>query len=65
MSGKLEPNIKALAALGIFPALFPQRRAAGPLDTPELSIHWDGENLTESPGAVRADAPDGDPVEAV
>ena len=23
MSGKLEPNIKALAALGIFPALFP------------------------------------------
>ena len=32
--------------------------------TPELSIHWDGENLTESPGAVRADAPDGDPVEA-
>lgn len=33
--------------------------------TPELSIHWDGETLTESPGATRADAPDGDPVEAV
>ena len=33
--------------------------------TPELSVHWDGERLTESPGATRADAPDGDPVEAV
>ena len=33
--------------------------------TPELSIHWDGESLTEGPGATRADAPDGDPVEAV
>jgi DNA polymerase len=31
--------------------------------TPELSIHWDGERLTESPGATRADAPDGDPIE--
>jgi DNA polymerase len=31
--------------------------------TPELSIHWDGHALTESPGAVRADAPDGDPIE--
>ncbi|MDQ3144073.1 MAG: UdgX family uracil-DNA binding protein [Pseudomonadota bacterium] len=31
--------------------------------TPELSIHWDGEALTESPGAARADGPDGDPVE--
>jgi DNA polymerase len=31
--------------------------------TPELSIHWDGETLTQSPGATRADAPDGDPVE--
>jgi DNA polymerase len=31
--------------------------------TPELSIHWDGEALAESPGATRADAPDGDPVE--
>ena len=31
--------------------------------TPELSIHWDGERLTESPGATRAEAPDGDPIE--
>jgi uracil-DNA glycosylase len=31
--------------------------------TPELSIHWDGQKLSESPGATRADAPDGDPVE--
>jgi uracil-DNA glycosylase len=31
--------------------------------TPEVCIHWDGEVLTESPGATRADAPDGDPVE--
>jgi DNA polymerase len=31
--------------------------------TPELSIHWDGETLTQSPGATRAEAPDGDPVE--
>jgi probable DNA metabolism protein len=33
--------------------------------TPELSIHWDGETLTESPGAQKSDAPDGDPVEDV
>ncbi|MBV9843145.1 MAG: UdgX family uracil-DNA binding protein [Sphingomonadaceae bacterium] len=31
--------------------------------TPELSIHWDGEALQEGPGAARADAPDGDPLE--
>jgi len=31
--------------------------------TPELSIHWDGDTLTEGPGATRADAPDGDPIE--
>jgi len=31
--------------------------------TPELSIHWDGEALTEGPGATRAEAPDGDPLE--
>ncbi|HEX7782604.1 MAG TPA: UdgX family uracil-DNA binding protein [Sphingobium sp.] len=31
--------------------------------TPELSVHWDGETLTEGPGATRADAPEGDPVE--
>ena len=33
--------------------------------TPELSIHWDGETLSEGPGATRADAPDGDPLEAM
>jgi len=33
--------------------------------TPALSIHWDGETLTEGPGAARADAPAGDPVEEV
>lgn len=33
--------------------------------TPELSIHWDGETLCEGPGASRADAPEGDPVEEV
>ncbi|HEX8667169.1 MAG TPA: UdgX family uracil-DNA binding protein [Allosphingosinicella sp.] len=31
--------------------------------TPALCVHWDGERLTESPGATRADAPSGDPVE--
>ncbi len=31
--------------------------------TPELSLHWDGTTLHEAPGAVRADAPDGDPLE--
>ena len=33
--------------------------------TPALSLHWDGEILSEGPGAARADAPDGDPLEAV
>ena len=33
--------------------------------TPDLSVHWDGERLTEGPGATRRDAPDGDPVEEV
>ena len=31
--------------------------------TPELSVHWDGETLSESPGADRAQAPDGDGLE--
>ena len=31
--------------------------------TPELCMHWDGE-LNFSPGVTRADAPDGDPLEA-
>lgn len=33
--------------------------------TPELSLHWDGETLSEGPGASKADAPQDDPVEAV
>ena len=31
--------------------------------TPELSVHWEGERLVEGPGATRAEAPSGDPVE--
>lgn len=31
--------------------------------TPELSIHWDGKRLSEGPGATRAEAPSGDPLE--
>ena len=31
--------------------------------TPETSLHWDGMMLTEGPGATRADAPAGDPLE--
>ncbi|MGN6277661.1 MAG: UdgX family uracil-DNA binding protein [Sphingomonas sp.] len=33
--------------------------------TPELSLHWDGATLAEGPGASKADAPEGDPIEAV
>ena len=33
--------------------------------TPELTIHWDRHTLTEGPGATKADAPQGDPVEDV
>jgi probable DNA metabolism protein len=33
--------------------------------TPELSLHWDGKRLTQGPGASKADAPEGDPVEEV
>ena len=33
--------------------------------TPELSIHWDRKILREGPGATRADAPQGDPVEEI
>ena len=31
--------------------------------TPEVSIHWDTQSLREGPGATRAEAPDGDPLE--
>ena len=33
--------------------------------TPRLSIHWDGATVTEGPGATKADAPAGDPLEEV
>lgn len=33
--------------------------------TPEVSLHWDGAALSEGPGATKADAPDGDPIEEV
>ena len=33
--------------------------------TPDGAIHWDGQALTEGPGATRDDAPDGDPIEEV
>ena len=33
--------------------------------TPALSIHWDGETLSEAPGARKEDAPGDDPAEAV
>lgn len=33
--------------------------------TPDLSLHWDGAVLSEATGASRADAPAGDPVEAI
>lgn len=33
--------------------------------TPEVSLHWDSETLSEGPAATKADAPDGDPVEEV
>ena len=33
--------------------------------TPELSLHWDMAVLREGPGASRADAPSGDPIEAM
>jgi len=31
--------------------------------TPGLSVHWDGQALSEGPGATQADAPSGDPLE--
>ena len=33
--------------------------------TPQATIHWDGDRLTEGPGAAKTDAPTGDPVEEV
>ncbi|KKW93823.1 UdgX family uracil-DNA binding protein [Sphingobium chungbukense] len=33
--------------------------------TPEISIHWDGETLSEGPGATCQDASENDPVEQI
>jgi len=33
--------------------------------TPAVSLHWDGKALSEGPGATKADAPEGDPIEEV
>jgi DNA polymerase len=49
------------AASGFFVRRFTSMRWS--ILTPEISIHWDGEQLSEGPGAVRSDAPSGDPLE--
>jgi probable DNA metabolism protein len=51
------------AAGGFFVRRFPNM--AWSILTPDLSIHWDGTQLLEGPGATRADAPPGDPAEAM
>jgi probable DNA metabolism protein len=51
------------AAAGFFVRRFASMRWS--ILTPELSLHWDGETLSEGPGASKADAPQGDPVEMV
>jgi DNA polymerase len=49
------------AASGFFARRFANMRWS--ILTPELSVHWDGARLSEGPGATRADAPGGDPLE--
>lgn len=51
------------ANAGFFVRRFPNMRWS--ILTPELSLHWDDETLSEGPGACREDAPGDDPVEAV
>ncbi len=46
---------------GFFARRFPNMRWS--ILTPELCVHWDG-TLTYTPGATKADGPDGDPFEA-
>jgi len=48
---------------GFFVRRFPNMRWS--ILTPELSLHWDGDVLSEGPGARREDAPGDDPVEAM
>ncbi len=51
------------AVAGFFVRRFAGMRWA--ILTPDVSLHWDGEVLTEGPGASRGDAPEADPVEAI
>jgi DNA polymerase len=51
------------AASGFFVRRFTNMRWS--ILTPELSIHWDGETLSEGPGALRSQAPSGDPLESM
>ncbi|MFL6735364.1 MAG: UdgX family uracil-DNA binding protein [Sphingomicrobium sp.] len=48
-------------AAGFFARRFANMRWS--ILTPELSIHWDGERVTEGPGATRSNTPSGDPIE--
>ena len=47
---------------GFFVRRFAQMRWS--ILTPLACVHWDTETLVFTPGAVKADAPDGDPIEA-
>jgi probable DNA metabolism protein len=59
-----EPDHHILrAAAPFFVSRFPNM--AWSILTPDLSLHWDGAALREGPGATKADAPSGDPVEEV
>lgn len=49
------------ANAGFFVRRFAQLRWS--ILTPAISIHWDGENLHEGPGADRSKVPHGDPLE--
>ena len=49
------------AAAGFFARRFANMRWS--ILTPELSIHWDGMTMSEGPGATKAQAPSGDPIE--
>lgn len=51
------------ANAGFFVRRFPNMRWS--ILTPELSLHWDGDILSEGPAARREDAPGDDPIEAV
>ena len=48
---------------GFFVRRFAQMRWS--ILTPLLCVHWDAETLSFTPGALKGDAPDGDPIEAV